>query len=245
MFLVAGLLMILATYVPVDGLRPGWQRNAQFLGNMILPLTVPFLLIGLARGLPRWTYPLGGLLLSYSVMIADQTGLWLFLSLMLVAASILFAAAILTDPQPSHLPVPIRRIGQSLSTDWTRLSFGIFGAMPMVILMAFDDARTDSRTPYLAFSVLAMIASALLYCRSRDTNIQIATLLAGLTFSVWGAWLDTVSFSGGLNHWIMVASSGTGSLLWMAVLWAQWAILILSPLVFLLFKKVVRLKLAV
>jgi hypothetical protein len=79
MFLIAGLLMILATYLPFDGLRPGWQRNAEFLGNMIVPLTVPFLMIGLARGLPRWTYPLGGLLLSYSGLIAGQTSLWLFL----------------------------------------------------------------------------------------------------------------------------------------------------------------------
>jgi hypothetical protein len=99
LFLIAGLLLIPATYLHFDGLPAGWQRNIEFMGSIILPLTVPFLLIGLARGLPRWTYPFGGLLFGYYGLAARQTSLWLFLLVMLFAASILALAAILTDPQ--------------------------------------------------------------------------------------------------------------------------------------------------
>lgn len=245
MFLIVGLLMIFATYLPILGLQPGWQRNAEFLGNIILPLTVPLLILGLVRGLPRWAYPLGGLLLSYSILIADQTNLWLFLTLMLIASAILIVTAILTDPHPSRFPIPLRRIGQSLSIDWTRLSFGIFGAMPLIILMAFDNAHTNSRTPYFAFSVLAMIISVVLYCRSHNTNFQISILLAGLTFSILGAWIDTIFFSKELTNWKIVTNFDIESLAWIAFLWIQWSALILSPVVFILFGRTISIKRAV
>jgi hypothetical protein len=245
MFLIAGLLMILATYFPLPGLVSGWGRNAEFLGNIILPLTVPFLILGLIRGLPRWTYPLGGLLFSYFGLIAGQTNLWLFLTIMLLASAILIVVAILTAPNPSRLPIPLRRIGQSLSLDWTRLSFGVFGALPLIILTAFDDAHTNSQTPYFGFSVLTMIVSVLIYCKSSNTNIQISILLAGLTFSISGAWWDAISFSRDLTNWTTVTGFGIESIIWIAVLWIQWAIIMLFPVVFPLLGKVVHMKRAV
>jgi hypothetical protein len=245
MFFSAGLLLILATYVQYDGLPAGWQRNVGFMGRMIVPLTAPFLLLGLARGLPRWAYPLGGLMLGYYGLVSGQTSLWLSLIVMLFAACILALAAIVTDPQPSLLPVPIRRMGQSLSVDWTRLSFGLFGAMPLIILMAFDDAHTNSRTPYFALSVMGMVISALIYCRSREVRMQIAALLAGLTLSIWGAWLDKIYFAGSLMNWSTVTASGNGAPAWIIVLWVQWALLILSPAVLILFHRVVHVKRAV
>lgn len=245
MFLITGLLMILATYLPFRGLQPGWQRNVEFLGNIILPTTLPLLIIGLSRGLPRWIYPLCGLLISYSIMIADQTSLWLFLTIMLFASAILIITTILADPQPSHLPIPLRRMGQSLSIDWTRLSFGFFGAMPLIILMAFDNAHTNSRTPYLAFSVLAMILSVMVYCRSRDTNIQISVLLAGLTFAISGAWIDAISLSKDLMDWITVTGFDVTSLRWIIFLWLQWAFFMVAPAAFILLGKAIHIKRAV
>ena len=244
-FLVSGLLLIVDTYSPFQVLRSGWQRDIGLMGNIILPITIPFLILGVMRGLPRWVYPFAGLLLCYIGFIAGQTGLWLFFTIMLFASSMLLIAAILTDPQPTHLPVLIRRIGQSLSLDWTRLSFGVYGAMPLIILMAFDDAHLNSHTPYFAFSVLAMIAGALLYCRGLDTTMQFTTLLAGLTFAIWGAWLDKISFASGLMNWTIVSSMGLESIAWMGILWIQWAFLILSPVGFILLNGLVHRKRAV
>ena len=244
-FLFAGFLLILATYAPLDGLRPGWQRDFQFLGNIILPIIVPFLLFGLARGLPRWAYPLAGLLFCYFGFYTGQTGLWLFLTMMLLATLVLFLAALLTDPLPSLLPAPLRRIGQSLSLDWTRLSFGVYGAMPLIIIKEFDDAHTDSLTPYFALSILVMVVCALLYSRSRDATLQVTILIAGLTFSIWCAWMDKISFVDGLANWIVVSSAGLASLAWLAILWLQWVVFILFPIVFILFNRLVHLKRAV
>ena len=229
LFLLPGLLLILTTYLPFTGLDSDWQRDVGLLGKIIVPLALPPFLIGLAHGLPRWAYPFGGLLLSYSGLVSIQTSLWLFLFIMLFSTSILALAAIVTDPQPSLLPIPIRRIRQSLSLDWTRLSFAFYGAMPLVVLMAFDDSRYNNRTPYFAFSVLMMIVGALVYCRSREKTIQITALLIGVTFSIWGSWLDKISFSDGLMNWIVVSSQGIAGSLWIFKLWIQWMVLVLSP----------------
>jgi hypothetical protein len=164
---------------------------------------------------------------------------------MLAAFLALTVVEVITNPQRSLLPLPLRRIGQSLSLDWTRLSFGLFGALPLIIILAFDDSHTDSRTPYLAFSVLTMIACALIYCRSRDKMLQITTLLAGLTFSICGAWLDKISFAGGLINWVTVPSPGIKELLWLLKLWGQWGLLILSPALLVLMGRAVSLKRAV
>jgi hypothetical protein len=185
------------------------------------------------------------MLLGYQLFVSYQSSMWLFLFVMLLAFVALAFAEIITNPQPSLLPLLLRRIGQSLSLDWTRLSFGLFGAMPLIIILAFDDSHANSRTPYLAFSALTMVACTLIYCRSREKTLQITALLAGLTFSVCGAWLDKVSFANSLTDWVVVPATGIAQSLWLLKLWIQWALLILSPALLLLMGRAARLKRAV
>jgi hypothetical protein len=243
LFVTTALLLIIVTYF--DGVNAGWQRDSEFLGEVITWLTLPFLLFGLARGLPRWAYPFGGLLFGFHLFVSYQSGMWLFLLFMLAAFLALTVAEVITNPQSSLLPLPLRRIRQSLSVDWTRLSFGLFGALPLIIILAFDDSHTDNRTPYLAFSVLMMTVGAWLYCRSREKTLQITALLAGLTFSVCGAWLDKISFAGGLINWVTVPSTGIAELFWLLKLWVQWGLLILSPALLVLMGRAASLKRAV
>jgi hypothetical protein len=229
LFLVAGLLLIAVTYLPSAGPSPGWMHDLGFLGKAVMPLTLPIILIGLVWGLPRWAYPFGGLLLGYQVLRANQSGLWPFLVAMLLAYAILATVALITNPRPSPLPAPLRRIGQSFSLDWTRLSFGAYGAAPLAIIIAFDDGHTNSRTPYLALSVLAMIACALIYCRSSQTSVRVGALLGGITFSFMAAWLNNVAFSGSSGDWIAESNPGHAEIVWMLRLWVLWMALILTP----------------
>lgn len=117
--------------------------------------------------------------------------------------------------------------------------------MPLIILKAFDDAHTDSMTIYFALSILVMVVCALLYSRSRDATLQVTILIAGLTFSIWCAWMDKISFVDGLANWIVVSSAGLASLAWLAILWLQWVVFNLFPIVFILFNRLVHLKRAV
>lgn len=228
-FLLAALLLLLATYRPLITLPPGWQRNMGFLGQIIAPLTLPIFLLGLARGLPRWAYPSGGLLTGYYALAANQFGLRPFLAVMLLATIILALVALATNPQPAPLPIPLRRIGQSLSLDGSRLSFAVYGALPLLIIIAFDDGYANNRTPYLALAVLVMVAGALFYTRSRQTLTQLGVLVGAMSLAIWAAWLDKLSFAGGLETWIMAPYPGTADLAWMGQLWLTWTFLILTP----------------
>lgn len=228
LFVITGLLLLGITYLPWEAAEAGWQRDLELLGKVIAPLTLPVFLVGLARGLPRWAYPFGGLLFAYHALRANQASLWPFLGVMVLAYTILAAAALLTDPQPSPLSGALRRIGQSLSLDWTRLSFGVYGAAPLAIIMAFDDGYVDNRTPYLALSVLAMVAGAVIYCRSRRSGMQIGALAGAMTLSIWAAWLDMVALAGGSA----VPFPGQIELTWMVTLWIPWVTVLLIPFLF-------------
>jgi hypothetical protein len=92
---------------------------------------------------------------------------------------------------------------------------------------------------------LAVIACALIYCRSREKTLQITALLAGLTFSICGAWLDKMSFTQSLTDWVIVPAAGMEQFGWLLKLWLQWAILILSPAILVTFNRSINLKHAV
>jgi hypothetical protein len=229
LFLAAGLALIGVTYLVPARAPAGWQHDLAALGRAIVPVTLPVTLIGLARALPRWAYPSIGLLVSFYALAAIQSGLGLFLGVMLLAAILLALLAFLTDAQLSPLPTPVRRVGQSLSLDWTRLSLSMYGAMPLAIIHAFDDAQTNLRTPYLAVSVVAMIGGALCYSRSRTSAAQIGALLGGASLSIWAALLDKAAFAAGLGNWIAAPRPATGDVLQILTDWVGWAALILAP----------------
>jgi hypothetical protein len=178
--------------------------------------------------------------LSYYVLTANQSGALPFLVAMLLASAILAVMALVTNVQLSPLPASVRRIGQSLSLDWTRLSFGIYGALPLAIISAFDDAHFNNRTPYMAISVLVMVVFALIYCRSRRRNLQIAALLGGTSLSIWAALLDKTFFAGGLPSWIAAPSPNAADIAWVLELWMLWVALILTPAVLAVAGRAVR-----
>ena len=163
--------------------------------------------------------------------------LWLILIVLLFASFTLTLAMILTDPHPAQLPLLFLRIGQSLSLDWTRLTFAIYGAVPLIILMAFDDSHYNDRTPFLALSVLSMVTGALMYCRSRAEPAQLTSLLTGITLSIGFAWLDQISFTNNLKDWVFVSSQANKGNTWLFTLWIQWVFLLLFPAILIRHRK--------
>jgi hypothetical protein len=244
-FLMAGLFLIGANYFFIGGLSPGWQRGDGLWGTSIVLFSVPVFLIGLLRGLPRWAYPFGGLFLGYQLLLARQTGAWLFLLTMLFISSVLALVAIGTDPHPALLPASLRRIRQSLAAGWTRLCFALYGAMPCVILLAYDDSHSNNQTPYLFLSVLIMVICALLYSRSREQKVQVVILLVGLTLAIFGAVLDQISVAHRFANWLLVISPGRTGHSWLLELWVQWMLLMVLPSILALLGKVLKLEQAI
>jgi hypothetical protein len=213
-FLYAASLILLLTYWPPIHRDP---LSAAAIWAGVLPLLV--ILLGLAQGMPRWAYPHGGLLAGYTMWLAiDQRLVWLWVLLSITAVS-LAVMAVVVNRGERPLPAFFQRIGASIALDWTRLSFGVFGAAPLLILAAFDNAFLNQRTPYLALALLVMVLTAWLYGRCRRQDRQLAALLGGSTLLFISALLDNVYWQG----W-------TGDFGWLAALWIWMVTLLLLPL---------------
>jgi hypothetical protein len=222
LFLSIGVILILQTYLPSTGPVSGPLRDLGSTSMVLLLLPVPLFLAGLARDLPRWAYPSGGMLLGYSLLAAIRFRQLPFLAASLLALLALIAAAMIVHMRVRPLPPFLQRLGQSINVDWTRLSFCVYGATPLTIATAFDDAYFNNRTPYLALSVLFMVAGAFAYARSRRTVAQMTALLGATSLCVLCALLDHVHFTGGMGPWI--AESG-----WLVQLWLRVSALMSAP----------------
>ena len=223
LFLSMGAVLVLLAYFPLARTTPGPPRGPTDGIAIWVLLSIPLFMAGLARGLPRWAYPSGGMVLGYSLLAAIRYRQLFALSASVLAFAALTAAAVVVHLRVRPLPAWLRRLEQSTVVDCTRLSFCVYGAMPLAIAAAFDNAYLDNCTPYLAVAALSMVAGALVYARSRRTVTQMTALLGATSLCFVCALLDHVHLTGGMGSWI--AEGG-----WLIRLWASVSALTSAPL---------------
>jgi hypothetical protein len=206
-FIITAVCLFIFIYQRPAWLPTGWQRQWTGLGWFALLFTLPPFLLGLARGLPRWSYPVVGLPLGYSLLLAHGYRLVYFWSGTAVALFLLAVTAVYVHLHSQPLPPFWQRIGRSMALDWTRLAFGLYGLTPAVILLAFDTIYRLDRAPHLALSLLLMILGALAYSRSRHQRQQYGCLLAAVSAVMLPPLLyqpNSVGWVGGL--WVFMIS---------------------------------------
>ena len=216
LFVILGVGGVISTYLPDLARKPLFA----LLTALVLSLPLLWLLIGLARGMPRWAYPSLGILLGYSFIASLAAGAAPLFGFFLLFALTLLVSAYLVDRKRPFLPDLFRIWRQSLSADITRLSFSGYGFLALAITVAFDDAYANNRTAWLLVSVLCMLGGAVSYSRSRKPALQLCSLAAGITFSLLAAILDHARFA---------ALQWPGPI-WIISLWCNLLILIFLPL---------------
>jgi hypothetical protein len=217
--LIAGGLLLAITYA-----QPLWPGNfpqvtmmdaAAWLGYGALAL----FLLGLWRRLPRWSYPAAGL--WWGSLLFTASALVQFWAGALLAFYCLVLLAAYTHRRRGPLAPALQQLGHSLALDWTRVSLAFYALLPYAIAAAFDDARADNRTVCLALAVPAMVAGAVVYCRSRDQRQALAVLAVGVTVTLGMAALDEMWLQGSLR---------VGDALWLGQLASGLLALLLLPL---------------
>jgi hypothetical protein len=197
-FIATAVCLFIFIYYRPAWLPNGWQRQWTGLGWFALLFTLPAFLLGLARGLPRWSYPFAGLLLGYSLLLAHGYRLLYFWSGTIAAVVLLGVTAVYIHLRSQPLPPFWRRLGQSAALDWTRLAFGLYGLTPGLILLAFDTVYRPDRAPHMAFSLALLVAGALVYSRSRQQRRQYSSLLAAVS----AVMLPPLLYQPGVAGWI-------------------------------------------
>jgi hypothetical protein len=229
-FAVTSACLITLVYIRPEWLPAGWQRQWPGLGWFVGLFALPVFVFGLARGMPRWAFPAGGLLLGYSQLLAQWYHLTYFWAGMLLAVIALAMMSVHTHLHSQPLPPFLQRIGKSIALDWTRLAFGLYAMLPFLIMTAFDGIYSVQRTPYLVMALVLMTLAALLYSRSRQQPQQYGVLLVGIPLALLPALLHQAAFHGGILAWLASPARWLADFTWVSVLWAFMITLLLLPM---------------
>jgi hypothetical protein len=171
---------------------PDFVTNGIMLG--LLGLFVILFLAGLVKGLPRWSLPYLGFALSLfsAGLFGMLIGLWIsfvfpkFLHQPSLLADIVYDGLFWFGQLITMLSiVAVTRISprlQRFRDDWTLLCFILYGAVPFVFLLSFDDYAGDEPYTLLAFLVLA--SGAWFYLRIHNEWKRFGVLFAALSLVI-------------------------------------------------------------
>jgi hypothetical protein len=143
--------------------------------------------IGWIKSFPRWSYPYVGHVLLFSPYLSggatpanslfgfsifeNELGGW--------QAVILFVLIPIVALAITRSWRPIAALFTNIWNDWTLLTFGMFGLMPMVVLIGFDEVNRLFSLYFMVLLTLVMTVTALLYIRVKQHGQRLIALLSG------------------------------------------------------------------
>jgi hypothetical protein len=188
LFLFYGLFLILGE-IPRDGAVPSWLfdlRNVLFVGCLVLP-ELGFG-IGWVKGFPRWSYPYVGLtlLMSAIMMSAAFPNLQIFgytsgHELWGWRAWIPFLAMVVIALLATRSLRPLGRLFTNIWEDWTLLTFAMFGCMPLLVGMSFDEVDQPYSLVLMLVLTSLMTGTALVYLQTARRWVRPLALLVGIS----------------------------------------------------------------
>ena len=205
LFLLLGFYLIL-NELPHQWALPYWIDQVRlliFLFGLILPSTG--FAIAWLKDFPRWSYPYVGLTILMSLYMQNVAtpGLqlagydlfgrelwgWRAWAPPLVAGAVgLIGASSFR---------PLLRLVQGVWEDWTRLTYALFGGMPLFVAALFDEMDRLYSLPFMVILTLLMVATSLLYLQSSHLKGRVLSLLLG------NAAIMVIGFVAVEVHWAL------------------------------------------
>jgi hypothetical protein len=176
-FLIWPLLLLIGRWMVIPSL-------GMAIFFFILALLLAALLVGWVKGFPRWCFPYWGFVFLIALYTLNFRGTIFgkpFTGSWLVWIPLLLVAAIATLWTRSLQPV--YRLFRSLWADWTRLSFAIYGLLPLMLIAIYDEVHDTASQPALTGLMLLLAFGALLYMRSAGIWTRLLWLLAGFSLT--------------------------------------------------------------
>ena len=215
LFLVIGIVLILGE-IPHE-----WRLDQSALGYLFLTfLLLPAIgyAVGWIYSFPRWSYPYVSLMLLFSLfmMRAATPGMRIFGYTFESnepwgwRAWIPFLSATLVALLVTRSLRPLGRFFTNIWQDWTLLVFAMYGFMPVLIFISFDEMDRLYSLYFMVLLTLSMCATALVYMRSRSLSRRALTLAIGTLLTVGITSVATTAYwaEGGLSQISVLASFG-------------------------------------
>jgi hypothetical protein len=194
-FLLVGGIWPLVDLLARLNVLPGAGPVANGIRLSLLGLFLILFLVGVGKGLPRWSLPyLGFMLALLSVYIfSGILGILIFLPFQKLFDRIEFIGdifyggvfwfgllmvvillAVLTRFSP---------IFQRFRRDWTLLCFIVYGAIPFALVLTFDEYENDE--PFILLSSLVLVVGAWFYLRESSERKRFWALFGALALSMF------------------------------------------------------------
>ena len=188
-FILWGLDLITGEF-PHEWNIPIWVYGTFFVSTLfVLPIGM---CIGWIQGFPRWSYPYVGHVLVFSLYMFQVAtpGLKLFgyelfgremwgwrawIPLMVVALIALLVTRSFR---------PILKLFTNIRDDWTLLTFSMFGFMPLVIAIMFDEVDRLFSLYFMVALTVIMVGTAIAYLSSVSHRWRVVALVVGISISL-------------------------------------------------------------
>ena len=192
LFLTWGLYLI-AMEIPHGWGIPDWAAPIFLILFLVVIIIPPMAMCtGWIQGFPAWSYPYVGQMLLFSLYMTQMATpglrffglpifgreLWgwrAFLPLAVVVVVALLATRSLR---------PLGRFFTNIWEDWTLLSFGLAGTLPLIVSVRFDEMDQLYSLYFMALLAALMTAMALVYLLSRRRWARTAALLGGISLVI-------------------------------------------------------------
>jgi hypothetical protein len=145
------------------------------------------LLVGALAGFPRWSFPyLGyGFIFALYISNASTPGLVVFNIEMWgrelwgwrawVPLGIVLLLVLLLNRHPGKL---LEKLWNEIAKNWSSLTFGFYGLLPLVVLINLDEMENTYSFPGAAAGVLLITVGAFLYLRLKSPSWRTFSLVA-------------------------------------------------------------------
>jgi hypothetical protein len=166
--------------IPHEWKFPAWIPTISLI-SMIFVLPVG-MYIGWIKGFPRWSYPYVGHVLVFSLyMVNVATPGFLFgreiwgwrawIPLLVITGIALLVTRSLQ---------PIIRLFTNIWKDWTLLTFGMLGFLPLLVLIAFDEMDRLFSLYFMILITFLMCGAAFFYLQANLQRQKILALFVGI-----------------------------------------------------------------
>jgi hypothetical protein len=182
LFVLCGLGLIF-NELPYEWPPPNWVRliiRFLFVGRLVL---LPIgLCIGWIKSFPRWSYPYVAHVLFFSLIMMNTATpgflfgreLWGWRALVPLAVVVVISLLI------TQAFRPLRKFFTNIWEDWTLLTFGLFGSMPLLITIAFDEMDRLFSLYFMVILTFLMVGTVFIYMQKPTHRERIVVLLIGI-----------------------------------------------------------------
>lgn len=191
--LPSSVFLLFGARLIFNELPQGWYDFAAIRSadNLLLGVTLLLPSLGFAlgwiKGFPRWSYAYLGMMITLSLLMQNSAspgfrlgayelfggGIWG------LRAWLLPGLGALVGLIGSRSLQPIRSLPGAIWLDWTKLTYALFGGIPLLIVAGFDGVDRAYSLVIMSLLSILLIVTSLSYLHARSNRSRILALLGG------------------------------------------------------------------